>query len=98
MAVRVTQVHGSALAVAPHLAVPALTRLHPAAVTVQFESVFPDIPEIICVDIALMVVTAYAQAARNRTVIKYGGDTHTGYTAEQMVTDNALIRTEKAFT
>ena len=58
-----TQVHASALAVAPHLAVTAFTRLHPLAVTVQFETVLPEIPEIIGMDITLIVVTAYAEAA-----------------------------------
>ena len=69
-AVAVTQVHSAALAVTPHLAVAALTRLHPTAVTVRFEAVLPDIPKVISMDIALMVIAAYAKAARYGAVIK----------------------------
>ena len=55
LALTVTQVHGTALAVSPYLAVAALVFLHPLAVAVEFETVLPQIPEIICMDIALIV-------------------------------------------
>ena len=68
--VAVPKVHSSALAVAPHLAVAALARLHPTAVTVQFETVLPDIPEIIPMNVSLMIVAAYAKTARYGAVIE----------------------------
>ena len=69
MTVLSAQVHCTALTVAPDLAVCAFAGLHPFAVPVQFEAVLPQIPEIIGMDIALIVITAYAQAARYGTVI-----------------------------
>ena len=57
-----TQMHGAALAVTPDFAVGALILLHPFAVAVQFETVFPQIPEVVGMDVALVVVTANAQA------------------------------------
>ena len=62
-AVFTAQVHCSTLAVSPRLTFAALIGLHPFAVAVRFEAVLPDIPEIIGMDITLIVVTAYAEAA-----------------------------------
>ena len=63
LALAVAQVHGAALAVAPYLAVTALARLHPFSVTVKFKLFFPDIPEVIGMDVSLIVVTADAKTA-----------------------------------
>ena len=95
---RVPQMHGAALAVSPNFAVRALPRLHPAAVAVGLESILPHIPEIIIVDVALMVVAAYAQAAGYGAVAKDGCYAYARYAVEQMVTYQALVAAHKALT
>ena len=94
----VAKVHGAALAVAPGFAVAALVCLHPAAVAVGLEAVLPDIPEIILVDVALVVVAAYAQAAGYGAVAKDGCYAYARYAVEQMVTYQALVAAHKALT
>ena len=60
--------HCAALAVTPDLAFAAFIGLHPTVVAVEFKAVLPDLPEIIIMYVSLMIVTAYAQAARYRAV------------------------------
>ena len=60
-----------AKAVAPHLAVCALTGFHPFAVAIFFKSVLPDIPETVFIDVSLMIVGADAEAARDGAVGEY---------------------------
>ena len=95
---RVPQMHGAALAVPPGFAVRALPRLHPAAVAVGLESVLPHIPEIIIVDVALMVVAAYAQAAGYGAVTQDGCYAYSCYAVEHVVTYQTLVSAHKAFT
>lgn len=90
--------HGAALAVAPGFAVAALACLHPAAVAVGLEAVLPDIPEIILVDVALVVVAAYAQTAGYGAVAQDGCYAYSCYAVEQVVTYQALVSAHKAFT
>ena len=70
-AVAVAKVHPVAQAVAPHLAVGALVGLHPFAVAIDLELVLPHFPEAILIDIALVVVAAYAEAARDRAISQH---------------------------
>ena len=58
-------------AVAPHLAVRALTGFHPFAVAIKLKTVLPDIPEAVFIDVSLMIVGADAEAARDGAVGKY---------------------------
>ncbi len=52
--------HSVALTVAEPLAGGAVVLFHPAAVAVGTEAVFPNVDEIVLVDVALMVVAADA--------------------------------------
>ena len=62
ISVVVAQVHPVSLTVAEPPAFAALALLHPRAVAVWLETVFPYIDEIISIDVSLMVVRAYASA------------------------------------
>ena len=62
-AVAVAEVEAVAEAVAPHLAVGALVGLHPFAVSIDLEFVLPHLPETVLIDVALVVIAAYAEAA-----------------------------------
>ena len=55
-AVRVPQMHSSALAVAEKPAAAALTLFHPRPVSINLEAVVPHLHEIVLVDVALIVV------------------------------------------
>ena len=55
-AILVSQVESVAFAITEHLAVATFVFLHPTAVAEHLVAVGPHIPEIICVDVALMVV------------------------------------------
>ena len=69
--VTVAQMHAVALAIAPHLAMLTLVGLHPFPVAVNLEFVLPNIPKTILIDIALMVIAADAETARNRAISQY---------------------------
>ena len=72
------EVHAVSFAEGPGFAVFArLGLLHPRAVTVRFEAVFPDVPERVLVDISLVVFAADGGAGRDRTVAEDGSDGNT---------------------
>ena len=64
-AVVIAQVHAIALAVFEHVAVGTLVSSHPFPVAVVEEPVLPHIPETVSEDVALGIMAAYAQAARD---------------------------------
>ena len=68
LAVFVAQVHAVAAAVAEPFAVGAFILAHPLTVTIRTKLIFPDIHEIILVDISLMIIRSDARACGNRTV------------------------------
>ena len=70
----VTEVHAVAQTVSPHLASLAGSRLHPLAVSVQFITMLPNLPEMVVIDVALVVVATDAEAARDGTVGEDGSD------------------------
>ena len=72
------EVHAVSFAEGPCFAIFArLGLLHPRAVTVRFEAVFPDVPERVLVDISLVVFAADGGAGRDRTVDEDGSDGNT---------------------
>ena len=86
------EVHAPTLAVAEELAVFAwLQLLHPFAIAVWFEAIFPDIPKIILIDIALIVLTSDTRACRNTSVNQNTCYTHACGAMEQMVAHFPLI-------
>ena len=92
----VTQMHSIALAIAPHLAFRALVGLHPFSVAVNLELVLPHVPETVLVDIALMVVAANAETARDGAVGQYRGHIDAGTARIIVVAHLALILAEEA--
>ena len=68
LAVFVAQVHAVAAAVAEPFAVGTFILAHPLAVTIRTELIFPDVHEIILVDISLVIIRSDARARGNRTV------------------------------
>ena len=90
--------HCASLAVTPDLALAAFIGFHPTVVTVELKAVLPNLPEIIIMYVPLMIVTAYAKAARYGTVIEDGCHVYSSHTTEKMVTGHALIRSQESFT
>ena len=59
----ITQVHSPTLAIAEHLAGGTITFLHPIAVAVILETILPHIPEVVFVNISLIVFATNAGAS-----------------------------------
>jgi len=97
-AVIAAEVHATAEAVAPPLTVGAfrIGGLHPGAVAVRLETVLPDVDEVVCIDVALIIIGPYAAASRDRAVDSDRGDGEAGLAAEEMVTNLALVSAEEA--
>ena len=72
--VAIAEVETVALAIAPHLATGALVGLHPFTVAVDLELVLPNVPEAVLINVALMIVAADAETARDGAVGKHRGD------------------------
>ena len=91
------EVHASTLAVAEEFAVVARCKFaHPLAVAVWLEAVLPHIPEIVVVDIALVVLATHTGASRNTAVNQDGCDTHACGAMEEVVAYLQLIIGHKA--
>ena len=85
-AIFATKVHASTFAVAEEFAVVARCKFaHPLAVAVWLEAVLPHIPEIVVVDIALVVLATHAGASRDAAVDEDRRYTHARSTMEQVV-------------
>ena len=69
--VGVAEVHSVAFAEFPNLAVGTFVFLHPFAIAVWLEFVFPHFPKVVFVDIALVVVATDAGACRYATIAKH---------------------------
>ena len=94
--VAIAKVHTVAQAIAPHLAVGALAGLHPLMVAVDLELVLPHVPETVLIDVALVIVAADAEAARDGSVGQHRGHVDTSAAREIVVAHLALILAEEA--
>ena len=92
-AILVSQVESIAFAISEHLAVATLIFLHPTAVTEHLVAVGPHIPEIICVDVALMVVGSDARTGGYTSVGKDRPDMFACIALVECVTHLRLIAT-----
>ena len=92
----IAQVESVALAIAPHLTVGALISLHPFTVAINTELVLPNIPEALLIDVALVIVAADAEAARDGAVGKHRGDVDASTARIIVVAHVALILAEEA--
>ena len=95
-AIVVAQVHAPTLAVTPHVAVGTGSCLFPRTVAEQLETVLPDIPEIVAVDISLMVVGTDAAASRDASVVEHGAYGDTGLAEEGTVAHVELMTAEES--
>ena len=93
----VIEVEAGALAVAPHLAVFTLALPGPASIAHHLETVLPDVPEVVAVDVALVHVAADGGTAADGTVATYRGHLHAATAVEEIIADALLVRAEKPF-
>ena len=93
----VSEVHAAAFAVAPVSAVFAEVGFHPVVVAVWLEALFPNLHEVVFVDVALSVVMADACAGADASVDEDGGRCDAGCAAEHPVAHVAFVWSEEAF-
>ena len=87
------QVHCPAEAVLKHLAISALTRFHPSTVTERLETVFPNVKEIVLVDVALYIAAVDVRTSGNGTINEDGANGDARAAEIEPVTDLTLIGT-----
>ena len=68
VAVIVVEMHAVAFAVAEHLAVGTVAFACPVAVSVHLEAVFPYVPDVVLVDVALIETAANRGAGRDAAI------------------------------
>ena len=87
----IVQMHRPTKAVLEHLAISARALLHPGAVTERLETVFPDIEEIVLINIALHIAAVNVGTSGNRAVNEDGADSDARPAEIEPVTDLALV-------
>lgn len=93
-AVFAAEVHATAFAVAEQTTVIARREpTHPCAIAIGHETVLPYIPEVIAVDIALIVLATNAGACRYTTVDEDRCDADTCRAVEEMIAHIAFVIT-----
>ena len=70
---------------------------HPGAVAIGLETVFPDLPERVAIDISLVVLAANGGASRYTAINQNGGYGDTCGTLIEMVTDASFVCPQVAF-
>lgn len=96
-AVVISEVHAVAFAVAPVLAVFAVIRFHPLVIAMWLEAMFPNIHEIVLVDIALLVVVADACAGTDAAIHEHRSHRYACCAAEHPVANVSFVCSEEAF-
>lgn len=98
--IRITsmQMHRPAKAIPIHLAVGTLSRLHPSAVTEGLETVFPNIEEVILIDIALREAAVDVGTSGNGAVNEDGANGDARTAKIEPVSDLALVGTNIGLT
>lgn len=94
-AVVASQVHAAALTVAEHTAIGTFAPARPFAVAERPEAVLPHVPELIPVDVSLMIVGADRRAPRNGPVDPDRSHGDTRGTLVEMVADLGLVTAQK---
>ena len=92
------QMHRAAEAVLIHLAISALTRFHPLAVTEGLETVFPNVKEIVLIDITLHEAAIDVGTSGNGAINQDGADGDASATKIEPVADLTLVRTDVGLT
>ena len=94
----VPEVHAATLAETPVLAGGAIVLFHPVPVAVGLKAVVPYIHEVVCIDIALVIIGADAGAGRYGAVRQHTRNAHAGIAEEEIVADVALVIAQEALT
>lgn len=90
------EMHAVALAVAPYFAVFARFLLaHPVAISVGFKALLPHLPELILVDISLIVLTSNGGAGGDASVDEDTGHLRAGNTLVEVVADLSFPLAQK---
>ena len=97
MGIVVVEMKSAALAIAVDAARLAGILASPRAVAIGLETVLPDLPETVTIDIALMEVGADGGAARYRAIAQNRGDVDTGTAMEERVADLMFVGAEEPF-
>ena len=85
------KVHRATETVFKHLAIGALSRLHPLAVTEGLETIFPDIKKVVFINIALHKTSVNVGTGGNGAVNQYRADCDACTTEIEPVADLALV-------
>lgn len=93
----IAKVEASALAVAPIFATSTVIFSRPSAVAHNLEAIFPDIEEIVLVNVSLDVIPAERRASGNGAVRENGADVDTRAAEKRIAAGHLLIRAEKTF-
>ena len=92
VSVRFTEVHAITLAITPNLTT--VTRFkpaHPASIAVGLKAILPDIPELVAIDITLIILAANRSASGDRAIHQDRGDGQSRSAMEEMIADPALV-------
>ena len=93
----VPQMHSIALAVQPHIALCAFPSLHPFFVPIYTKLIGPYISKLLGIDIALVILTTYAETTGDGAVGQYGGHVDSGLAKEWMIPNLPFVISKKAF-
>lgn len=93
----IAEMEAPALTVAPIFATGAVAFPRPSAIPHDLEAVFPDIEEIVLVNVSLDVISAERRTGGNGAVRKNGADVYTRAAEKRIAAGHLLIRAEKTF-
>ena len=92
------QVHRTAKAIPKHLAISALSSLHPSAIAKRLETVFPNIQKVVLIDIALHKAAVDVRTGGNGAVNQDGTDSDASATEIEPVAEFTFVWTDIGFT
>ena len=90
--------HRPAKAILKHLAISALTLLHPFAVAEGLKTVLPHIQKVILIDVALDIAAVYVGTSGNGAINQDGADGDASATEIEPVANLALVRANVCLT
>ena len=93
----VPEVHAASFAVAPVFAAFAIVRFHPFVIAMRLETMFPNIHEVVFVDVSLTVIRPDACAGADASVDEDGSHCDACHTAKHPVANVSFVGPEEAF-
>ncbi len=92
------EMHRTAKAILKHLAISTLSSFHPGTVTEGLETVFPNVEEIVLIDVALDITSVDVGAGGNGAIYEDGADSNTRAAEIEPIADLALVGTHIGLT